>query len=58
MTDDIVSLYRCLCCGKLRIVKKGNHHPWCLLCMCDEFDWCNGYNDIPREEAERIMKID
>ena len=54
--DDIVSLYPCCSCGKLVIVEKGNHHPWCLRCMDDEFDWASGHHDITREEAEKIRE--
>jgi hypothetical protein len=53
---DIVSLYRCLSCGRLRLCEKGNFHPWCLPCMYDQFDWSCEYDDITREQAERILK--
>ena len=54
--SDIVSLYRCLSCGKLRICEKGNFHPWCLFCVNDQFDWATGIKDITREKSEQIMK--
>jgi hypothetical protein len=54
--DKIVDLYRCICCNGLVICKKGNYHPWCLRCMCDEFDWSNGIENITLEEAEHIIK--
>lgn len=58
MVDDRVSLYRCYSCGKFRICEKGNHHPWCLTCMDDEFDYAAGIEDITRQEAERILDED
>lgn len=55
---DIVSVYRCSSCGRLRLVEKGNHHPWCLRCMDDQFDWADGHQDITREEAEKLIDAD
>lgn len=55
---ELVSVYRCLTCRSREIVEKGNHHPWCLPCMDDRFDWANGVEDITREEAERLIAQD
>jgi hypothetical protein len=56
--NDLVSLYRCTSCGKFRLVEQGNHHPWCISCPWDIFDWSNGYTEITREEAKKIMEME
>lgn len=54
---ETVNLYRCLSCAKWTVSETGNFHPWCS-CGYDQFDWGGGYENITREEAERIRKED
>jgi hypothetical protein len=56
IAEEIVSVAPCGSCGNFVIYKTGNHHPWCLHCMYDQFDWSGGYSDITRKEAEEIVK--
>jgi hypothetical protein len=55
MDVNMVSLYRCLSCGQYRICEYGNHHPWCLRCMDDQFDWSSGYENMTREASEKLQ---
>lgn len=57
-------LYRvgvCNSCCDAQLVEKGNHHPWCMRCVYDIFDYpeyLNGENDscLTKEEAEQKIK--
>lgn len=44
--------YRCCYCGLHKVVVAGNHHPRCVGCHGDDFDWAN-----PIEPAAAPIKF-
>jgi hypothetical protein len=42
--------YRCLSCTGWVFCAEGNHHPWCMVCVNDQFDWCDGRAEKPEDE--------
>jgi hypothetical protein len=41
--------YRCLSCSDWVFCATGNHHPWCMMCVNDQFDWNDGRDKRPDE---------
>ncbi len=55
---DFVSVYRCTCCGNLRVIELDNHHPYCNRCVWDVFDWSNGIDRVDRATAQQMVDED